>query len=231
LSPQKHGKRHSRGVRGEKRDFRPSGTDKNGESKSNFRTRGENKLPNEEKISRAVKPAPKVTESFSLKDDDSEDEDDKRIAELEKKLGLDKEKRPKVAEDGLDGPLHVRFLLIIDLLEGIGTSKRGVKRKSGFEANTTAAKYRITEANSGDENDSSEMSFEEESELEGISETSDSVEDSSVTQEAPKQLPIILATPAGKYIPPAARKAQQSALRTQDEDPRLHKQIQGTLNR
>ena len=63
--------------------------------------------------------------------------------------------------------------------------------------------------------------FEEESEFEGFSETSDSVEQ-------PSQPSI---KPSGKYIPPAARKAQQASLPTQQEDPRLQKQIQGVLNR
>lgn len=75
------------------------------------------------------------------------------------------------------------------------------------------------------------MSFEEESEFEGIGKTSDSVEESSATLGAPERSPANPATATGKYIPPAARKVQQTALPTQDEDPRLHKQIQGTLNR
>ena len=97
-----------RGLRGDKRGFKPSGIDKYGGNKGGFRN-SDNNLPTQEKTSRISKHAPKVTEVPSLKDDDSEDEDDKRIAELEKKLGLDKEKRSTVAEDGLDGPHPIIF--------------------------------------------------------------------------------------------------------------------------
>jgi hypothetical protein len=126
------------------------------------------------------------------------------------------------------------FLLIIGLLEGIGTAKRGVKRKSDFGAKPTAAKYRIAEADSAEEDtsdDASGMEFEEESEFEGISETSDSADELSANTQAPDQHSSSYAIPTGKYIPPAARKAQPSALPARDEDSRLHKQIQGVLNR
>jgi hypothetical protein len=61
----------------------------------------------------------------------------------------------------------------------------------------------------------------DESEFEGFSETSESAEQ-------PAQPSV---TPSGKYIPPAARKAQSVQLPTHQEDPRLQKQIQGVLNR
>ena len=123
-------------------------------------------------------------------------------------------------------------MLIVDLLEGIRTSKRGVKRKSDFGAKQTAAKYRIAQAESEEHTSdhSSEMEFEEESEFEGIS-ASDSVDELSATPEAPEQLSTSRPIPTGKYIPPAARKAQQSTLPARDEDLRFHKQIQGVLNR
>jgi hypothetical protein len=147
---------------------------------------------------------------------------------------MDKEKRSKVEDDGLDRILLGLFVLIIDLLEGIGTAKRGVKRKGDFGAKQTAAKYRIAQAQSEEEDssdDSSEIDFEEESEFEGISKISDSVDELSATPEAPEILSTSRAIPTGKYIPPAARKAQQSALPARNEDLRLHKQIQGVLNR
>ena len=75
---------------------------------------------------------------------------------------------------------------------------------------------------SSDDYDSSET-FDEESEFEGFSERSDSPE---ISQSQPK--PIV---PAGKYIPPAARKSQPTPLPSQDHDPRLQKQIQGLINR
>jgi len=93
-------------MRVEKREFGPSGTAKYGGSKNSFR-KGGNNLSTEQKVSRLNKPSRKVAEFVSLKDDASEDEDNRRIAELEKKLGLDNEKRSKVAEDGLDGLLAV----------------------------------------------------------------------------------------------------------------------------
>jgi hypothetical protein len=63
--------------------------------------------------------------------------------------------------------------------------------------------------------------FQEESEFEGFSETS----------ESPNQPSQLYVATSGKYIPPAARKSQQTLLPAQQEDPKLRKQIQGVLNR
>jgi hypothetical protein len=230
LSPQKSGRRFSGVARSGKSNFGPSNVRKYDGNKGSFGNRSSR--PTEQPITRISKPALKAKETANIEDEDSEDEEDRRIAALEKKLGMHKEKRSKVEDDGLDGNLLPLIVLIIDLLEGIGTAKRGVKRKSDFGAKQTATKYRIAETESEEDtsDDSSEMEFEEESEFEGIS-ASDSVDELLATPEAPEQLSTSRAIPTGKYIPPAARKAQQSALPARDEDLRLHKQIQGVLNR
>jgi hypothetical protein len=89
-------------------------------------------------------------------------------------------------------------------------------------------KYRIAQSEDfeDDESDKSEDDDDdddddEESEFEGFSDTPESVE-----KESP-----YLPAPTGKYIPPAARKANPPSLPAQQEDPRLKKQIQGILNR
>jgi hypothetical protein len=218
LSPQKSGRRFSGVARSGKSNFGPSNVRKYDGNKGSFGNRSSR--PTEQPITRISKPALKAKETANIEDEDSEDEEDRRIAALEKKLGMHKEKRSKVEDDGLDGNLLPLIVLIIDLLEGIGTAKRGVKRKSDFGAKQTATKYRIAETESEEDT----------SEFEGIS-ASDSVDELLATPEAPEQLSTSRAIPTGKYIPPAARKAQQSALPARDEDLRLHKQIQGVLNR
>jgi hypothetical protein len=101
LSPQKSGRRFSGGVRGGKNSFGPSNARRYDANKGGFGNR--NSKPTEQP--RFSKPAPKAKESLNIEDDDSEDVEDRRIAELEKKLGMDKERRSKVEDDGLDGIL------------------------------------------------------------------------------------------------------------------------------
>ena len=103
-------------------------------------------------------------------------------------------------------------------MDGISTSKRSTKRKNEFETKSPK-KYRITQ--SDDESDlSSEDSYAEESEFEGFSNTSGS----------PEPILSVPVIPSGKYVPPAARKAQP-VITPQEQDPRLQKQLQGILNR
>ena len=52
---------------------------------------------------RTVQIVAKATASRNLEGTDLDDEEDRRIAELEKKLGMDKEKRMRGEDDGLDG--------------------------------------------------------------------------------------------------------------------------------
>src|SRR5579862_5810053 len=59
------------------------------------------------------------------------------------------------------------------------------------------------------------------SEFEGFSAPSDNA-DTITTQTA---------APTGKYVPPAVRKAKMASLPAKEQDVRLHKQLQGTLNR
>ena len=121
---------------------------------------------------------------------------------------------------------------MIDLLEGIGTSTRGVKRKDNFESATTAAKYRVIEMK--DEEGSSKSRSEsdlEESEFDGISDTPEYVDDPSSNPAHFDQTSTNPAIPSGKYVPPAARQGQQSSVPAEGEDPRLHKQVKGILNR
>jgi hypothetical protein len=176
----------------------------------------------------------KARQATGLTDSDTEDEEDKRISELEKKLGVDKGKRENAESDGLDGVIHALPQLIIDLLEGIGTSKRGVKRKSDFEPRNTTTKYRITQANEAEDTesgDSLEIDLDEESEFEGINDPSDSLGEATKSSSHDSQSSITSVVPTGKYIPPAARKTQPPSLPAQNQDPRLHKQVQGILNR
>ena len=81
----------------------------------------------------------------------------------------------------------------------------------------------MQEINSESSGNESSGMLEEESEFEGFSSPLDSPE---VSKPAPQ--PVV---PQGKYIPPAARKAQSTTLSSQSDDPRLKKQIQGLINR
>jgi hypothetical protein len=114
--------------------------------------------------------------------------------------------------------------LIEGLLEGLESFKRGTKRKADSET-TKPTKYRIAQTDDTvDDEESSEDDsniFDDASEFEGFSDASEAVQQ--------KSAPLV--TPTGKYIPPAARKANPPSLPDQAQDPRLHKQIQGMLNR
>jgi hypothetical protein len=113
------------------------------------------------------------------------------------------------------------YINLAGLLDGIGTSKRGAKRKADSET-SKPAKYRIAQTDETEDASNSEGDDDdEESEFEGFSDA---------TKPPVKESPYLPA-PTGKYIPPAARKANPPSLPTQQEDPRLKKQIQGILNR
>lgn len=79
-----------------------------------------------------------------------------------------------------------------------------------------------SDGDSSDDYESSEK-LEEESEFEGFSERSDTLD---VKDPEPE-----VAVPSVKYIPPAARKTHSTPLPSQNHDPRLQKQIQGLINR
>ena len=112
---------------------------------------------------------------------------------------------------------------MIGLLEGIGESKRGTKRKPDLAISGSRKRRVMQEINSESSGNESSGMLEEESEFEGFSSPLDSPE---VSKPAPQ--PVV---PQGKYIPPAARKAQSTTLSSQSDDPRLKKQIQGLINR
>jgi hypothetical protein len=117
------------------------------------------------------------------------------------------------------------YINLAGLLDGIGTSKRGTKRKADSET-SKPTKYRIaqtdeTEETEEDASDSEGDDDDEESEFEGFSD---------IPEPPVKESPYLPA-PTGKYVPPAARKANPPSLPAQQEDPRLKKQIQGILNR
>jgi hypothetical protein len=102
-------------------------------------------------------------------------------------------------------------------------SNRGTKRKADLEIGDSTKKRALQESD-GDSSDNGSLGeLGEESEFEGFSDRSDSPEVSK-----PEPQPV---APQGKYIPPAARKAQSTALPSQSDDPRLKKQIQGLINR
>lgn len=112
---------------------------------------------------------------------------------------------------------------MIGLLEGIGESKRGSKRKADL-AISGSVKRRVMEESDTESSDNESLGMpEEESEFEGFRHRPDSPEVSK-----PEPQPV---APQGKYIPPAARKAQSTTLPSQSDDPRLKKQIQGSINR
>jgi hypothetical protein len=86
LDPQKARRKHSQGGRNDKKPF-------TARSASKFSAKDDVVRPLQQRKSRNA-----VQETHS-----SLDEEDLRIAELEKKLGLGKEKKSKVEDDGLDG--------------------------------------------------------------------------------------------------------------------------------
>jgi len=155
------------------------------------------------------------------------EEEDKIIARLEKKLGVDKKKNNKLGDDELDG-----------LLEGITSANRGTKRKRGADVasskkRNSAVTPQSSEEETGSEDEESDLDL-----LEGEKSESDISEDStfkgfsSASEPSPPSTAALTAAiPTGKYVPPAARKAAQPTPNNPDQDPHLRKQLQGTLNR
>lgn len=152
------------------------------------------------------------------------DDDDLEIAQLEKKLGLDKKKASKKVGDGLDGTICPKESSNqLDLLDSISSASRVVKRKrqpeSSHSRDITPAASNISMSFPGDEDENDEEEF---SEFEGFSDSSANAQESSTSQ-----APVAL----GRYLPPAARKAEIQSLPAREQDLRLQKQMQGTLNR
>lgn len=119
--------------------------------------------------------------------------------------------------------IPIENCLIIDILEGIGSTGRGTKRKRDSDKVITQVNA-MFEFESGQSEDSDDELWHtdvtEESEFKGFS---DNIEAS------PSPVPPTVVS--GKYIPPAASKPDTPALPTKEEDPRLRKQVQGLLNR
>jgi nucleolar MIF4G domain-containing protein 1 len=99
----------------------------------------------------------------------------------------------------------------------MGTTSRGMKRKRNPEYTRMAE----IAPNAG-EGTQSESEQDQYSGFEGFSDTSD--KDRALTPAQPE-------VPKGKYVPPAVRKAQMQSLPAKEQDLRLQKQLQGTLNR
>ena len=108
-------------------------------------------------------------------------------------------------------------------MENFRTSQRGTKRKRGGETNLITKSRRDVEVMDDDESTSYQEDDSDESEFKGFGASS---EDDGVTESSSKPPPV----PAGKYIPPAARKGM-AQVSSAGEDPRLRKQVQGLFNR
>ena len=94
LKPQKGVKKHLQGARNDKRSFH---------------VRGANKPTLKRKAIDGVRPQPLKKfshRSTSSDEDNSLDDEDLKIARLEKKLGVDKGKKSNVEDDGLEGNCH-----------------------------------------------------------------------------------------------------------------------------
>ena len=98
LEPQKGGRKYPRGDRHEQKGF------------ASLSARG---FPSKSGVARPLQQqkSRNVTQRAlpGSDEDDSLDEEDLRIAGLEKKLGMGKQKKSKVEDDGLDGTCRVFF--------------------------------------------------------------------------------------------------------------------------
>ncbi|KAI1332252.1 hypothetical protein F5Y16DRAFT_357312 [Xylariaceae sp. FL0255] len=145
-------------------------------------------------------------------------QDDKEIAQLEKKLGLKhKAKLPKSFED--DGLGHL--LAGLDDNDTPETSKN--KRKSEADE-WLAAKRRKAEALEHDDDDDDH--HDDNSSFTGFS---DSASDTSRPQEPKRENPYVApATNVAKYVPPSLR---NRAVTTDQAESQLQRRIQGLINR